>query len=174
MMKPSILSFLDEMQKIASPALKKEAGMMRNVGAWALHQKKDIGWAAKRMASPVEGFKHGAKFLKKDFSKASPFWKAVTAYGLVSEAPQAFAKEDPTGANRSRTNRLTRFAGSQVGNIIGAPYGMVGGTLAGMVGEGVGSVAGNAIDRVRGIKHKRPTTAVATPSPLQMVAPKVG
>lgn len=178
-MKPSVLSFLDEMQKIASVKT-KEAGAMRDLSNWTLKQgrgvRRNVYWASKRMIHPMEGMAHGLKFIKRDLTNphTNPFWKAMIAYGFVSGAPEAFAKEDPTGAHRSRLNRMTRFTGAQVGNIIGAPYGMVGGTLAGLAGEAAGAVLGNGIDRVRGLRLHKPTNLQASNTPLGMVAPKVG
>lgn len=178
-MKPSILSFLDEMQFIASPGLRKESGVMRNVGEWSLKQArgigKDIHGAAKAFGSPTKGVSEGAKFIHNDFKSANPFWKAMTAYGLVSGAPEALAKEDPSGQGRSRLNRMTRFAGAQAGNVIGAPYGFVGGTLASLAGEGAGAMIGKGIDKARGIKLKRPLHPEPSinPTPLKIVAPQI-
>jgi phage tail tape-measure protein len=73
-------------------------------------------------------------------------------------APEALRKEDPTGKNRSRSERMGRWAGSNAGGLIGAPHGYVGSMITGYVGEAAGAMAGKTVERV-----KRPLTLRRAP-----------
>jgi hypothetical protein len=81
--------------------------------------------------------------------------KALTVGSAALGAPDAFAKNDPSGQGRSKLERMSRWTGSNIGGIIGAPFGLTGAFAGGAMGEMAGAGAAKVVDRIRGYKPNR-------------------
>lgn len=135
-----INAFFDEIEKI------KEAGAMKNIGDGALGLGKAMVSNARNtltaFATPIKSMKTGFS------ASGGTFGKTMVGVGAALGAPEAFAKEDPTGGNRSRTERISGWAGEQAGGLIGAPHGMFTGSIVGSVmGKGIGRATGKAVNK---------------------------
>jgi hypothetical protein len=99
--------------------------------------------AAHGLANPVAGIRQGLSHIKgQSGSTAGKFFTGLSLVGTGLQVPDAVAKEDPTGLNRSRGERIGRLVGSTAGSIIGAPFGITGGIMADAAGTYAGSKAG--------------------------------
>jgi hypothetical protein len=128
----------------------KSSGVLRNVGQRIVSGSRavasDVGGALSAFNTPVQSLKSGAKEM---FSTKHPFTAAMNVGLAALGAPEAFAKDDPTGAGRSRANRVASYTGNQLGSIMTTRQGFAGSLVGGMVGGKAGSIVGNSIDKVR-------------------------
>lgn len=132
------------------------SGPVQGTGRFLGRQATQAGEAAAGFLTPGHSWKKGWSDTWRPVDPATgqrtPIswpWKALMAYDLYSGVRDTAAKNDPTGAGRSRLRRGLHLAGSQLGGIMGAPYGIVGGLVAGGIGGKVGDTAGRVVDYAR-------------------------
>jgi hypothetical protein len=156
-------------------ALRKEAAFLQNVGNRIVQGAERVGGFARKhtietgenigqaiyktVRHPIKGMKAGWKdpqYGAKAMFRGGLFNKAMgglmvagTAMGLNDLRK----KQDPSGQNRGRLERIGDFAGQTAGGLIGAPHGITGGIAGTVVGSkilgGAGRVADKVIAKVR-------------------------
>lgn len=175
--KTTIQAFADEMEKISAfripPGLTQAAAKAtKTVGNYAAGIGKNVMETAKAFKTPVQSAKRGWHGIGPDGKKVpGADWggakykklpvgaKSLTVAGGILGAPDAFAKEDPTGAGRGRLERTARWMGGNVGGVIGSPFGMSGAIAGGLAGEMIGGAPSSFARRLR---HKQVTTGENT------------
>lgn len=148
----------DEVAKIA-------AGVP--LGRAAMHSAKGIGGnavrAMKEFRHPVQGVRGGWN------SQGGRFWKGMTLAGGAIGAPEAFAKEDRSGQMRGRGERISRWAGSNVGGLVGSRHGFTG-AITGDIAASTGAGAiGRAADKM--LAARRPPPVRPNPPVAAKLAP---
>jgi hypothetical protein len=135
-----------------------------------------VGDVYKNWANPVASAKAGAGVWAKGM--AAPFragnnmsggnralsiaGNLMEAHSIYTGARDAISKNDPTGQNRGRGERVGALVGDRVGSFIGhgAGRGTIPGLVAGMVSSGigrrVGSTVGKGADLVAGRRRPAP------------------
>ena len=89
--------------------------------------------------------------------------KSMTLAGAAAMAPGALSKEDKSGKDRSRAERVGGFIGNTAGGLMGMNHGVTG-SIVGMVGgEAAGGVGGKVLNKVIGRKKKIAPPPQATP-----------
>jgi hypothetical protein len=154
----------DEMVKIA--------GAFSTVGNFAAHHAKDIGHKAvggiTAFKNPMQAIKSG---WKSDGSKMGRFWQGATVVGGATGAPAAFAREDKSGRNQGRGERIGRWAGDNIGGLVGAKHGFTGGTVASLAANTGAGMVGRGADKVFGRRKPVPPVVQPRPAVVQPQAP---
>lgn len=149
------------LQNIGKPIANAIGGLTtpRRLGAPIAGAFSNAVQTAKGFAHPVKGTIEGAKFTARDVMGKNPLnpgkhpvMAGMMGLGLAMGANELRHKEDPTGQDRGRGQRIGDFAGGTIGGLIGSPFGLTGGVGGGIVGQKIGATAGRAVDRLRGHK----------------------
>jgi hypothetical protein len=153
---------------------------MSNVGTTITHSGKWMGGhlagAGKNIGStlqktftnPVQAAKAGFNWSKKDLA-GHPINTALTVGGTAMGVNDLRKKQDPTGRDRGRLERVGDFAGQTAGGLIGAPHGITGGIAGSIVGGKILGGAGKVADKAVSLVRRKPAPPPAQPNKAPVV-----
>lgn len=120
-------------------------------GKW---MAKSINTSAKNVGKTVRDFRTPIKSMKAGWHSDNRFGKALTLGAAGMDAHDALRKEDPTGQNRGRGQRVGAAIGNTAGGLIGLRHGMFSGGIAGSaLGSAIGGGVGRVGDRVARVRR---------------------